>query len=67
MTNPVTPDSSSVEKIRFAPGRDRRLLDHLKVVQPRGFAPIPFRNRDNVKARDVEARESASPRVQRMI
>ena len=43
---------------RFAPRRDRRLLDRLKVIEAGSIAPIPFRNRDNVKARDVEARNS---------
>ena len=38
---------------RFAPRRDRRLLDRLKVIEAGSIAPIPFRNRDNVKARDA--------------
>src|ERR1700731_5411682 len=45
-------------RLGFAPGLGRRLLDRLKVVEAGGIAPIPFRNRDNVKARDVEARNS---------
>jgi hypothetical protein len=45
-------------RLGFVPGLDRRLLDRLKVVEAGGIAPIPFRNRDNVKARDVEARNS---------
>lgn len=45
-------------RLGFAPGRDRSFLDRLKVVEAGGIAPISFRNRDNVKARDVEARNS---------
>jgi hypothetical protein len=45
-------------RLGFAPCLDRGFLDLLKIVEAGRVAPVPLRNGNNVKAGDVETRNS---------
>jgi hypothetical protein len=48
-------------RLGFAPGRDRRFLDCGKVVKALSVASVSLRDGNNVKRRDVEARNTHQP------